>query len=188
MTEPITGADMVPGRECGSCTVCCKMLKIDAPELKKLAGVLCQHCTGVGCGIYDKRPAVCGGYFCGWRGMAYLTEHWRPDRCGVLISYLGKDDGIPAEFEQFGLKFDIHDPRVLTWDPLIKFIGAEVERGRAVFLGVPAQIGYERRKVFLNYAMAAAVKSRQRDRMIEGLEAAFRLGLQDAAKEKTKFD
>jgi hypothetical protein len=186
--EPITSDDLVAGRECGSCTVCCRMLKISAPELKKLAGMLCQHCTGAGCGIYEKRPAVCGGYYCGWRGMAYLTEHWRPDRCGVLISFLGKDDGIPPEFEQVGLKFDVDEPRVLAWDPLIKFIGAEIERGRAVFLGVPAQIGYERRKVFLNYAMAGAVKSRQRDQMIASLEAAFRVGLQDATREKTIFD
>ena len=181
--------DLAPGRECGRCTVCCKTLKIDVPELKKLADVPCAHCAnGAGCKIYDRRPPVCGGYYCGWRGMAHLSEHWRPDRCGILISFVGKGEGIPAEFPQIGLKFDVVDsPRVLTWDPLIKFIASEIERGRPVFLGVPAPVGYERRKVFLNYAMANAVASHQRDLVIEGLASAFRLGLQDGTMEKTIF-
>ena len=181
--------DLVPGRECGRCTVCCKTLKIDVPELKKLADVLCDHCTeGAGCKIYEHRPAVCSGYHCGWRGMAFLSEHWRPDRCGILISLVGEGQGIPAEFPQIGLKFDVVDsPRVLAWDPLIKFIGSEIQRNRPVFLGVPAPIGYERRKVFLNYAMAQAVASRQKALMLEGLTTAYRLGLQDGLKEKTIF-
>ena len=76
---------------------------------------------------------------------------------------------------------------MLAWDPLIKFIGSEIAQGRAVFLGVPAPIGYERRKVFLNYAMAHAVKSRDRQLMIECLEAAYRVGVQEAFTEKTVF-
>jgi len=190
MSDTIKADDgLVPGRECGSCTVCCKTLKIDVPELKKLADVLCDHCAqGIGCKIYERRPPVCNGYHCGWRGMAFLSEHWRPDRCGILISLVGKGEGIPAEFPQIGLKFDVIDsPRVLHWDPLIKFIGSEIQRGRPVFLGVPAPIGYERRKVFLNYAMAEAVASRQKSLMIEGLTTAYRLGLQDGMLEKTVF-
>ena len=184
------GEDLVPGRECGRCTVCCKTLKIDAPELKKFADVLCNHCTeGAGCKIYEHRPSVCEGYYCGWRGMAHLSEHWRPDRCGILISLVGKGEDIPAEFPQVGLKFDVVDsPRVLVWDPLIKFIGSEIQRRRPVFLGVPAPIGYERRKVFLNYAMAPAVASRQKSLMIEGLTNAYRLGLHDGLMEKTAFN
>jgi hypothetical protein len=192
MDDTSSRSDLVPGRECGTCTICCKTLKIDVPELKKLAGVSCQHCTeGHGCRIYETRPPVCKQWYCGWRLIPELTDHWRPDRCGVLICLVGEGEGIPKEFPQLGLRFDIVDiadaPRVLAWDPLIKFIGWEIGRGCPVFLGIPAPIGYERRKVFLNYAMAQAVQSRQRHLMIECLESALRLGLQDGLREKTVF-
>jgi hypothetical protein len=182
---------LVAGRECGGCTVCCKTLKINVPELKKLAAVLCEHCTaGVGCRIYEARPSVCKGWYCGWRRMRYLNDDWRPDRCGVLIDIVGGEgEGIPPDFPQVALKFDVVDsPRVLTWDPLIRFIASEIERGRPVFLGVPAAVGYERRKIFLNHLMAHAVASRDRMLMIDGLVSAFQMGARDAMMEKTIFD
>ena len=192
MGENQTAKDyLVAGRECGSCTVCCKVLKIDVPELKKLAGVLCEHCTeNVGCKIYETRPAVCAGWHCGWRGMRYLGDDWRPDRCGVLIVIVGGEGGeIPAGFPQVALKFDIVDsPRVLAWDPLIGFIASEIQRGRPVFLGIPAPVGYERRKVFLNDLMADAVASRDRMLMTNRLVAAYQMGVRDEMKEKTIFD
>ena len=117
-----------------------------------------------------------------------LSEHWRPDRCGILVCFVGEGEGIPPEFPQLGLKFDIVDsPRVLAWDPLIKFIGSEIANHRPVFLGTPAPIGYERRKIFLNYAMADAVRLRHRPLMLERLEAAYQLGMRDACIEKTVF-
>ena len=180
-------SDLVPGRACGSCTVCCKTLKIDAPELKKLAGVLCAHCTeGGGCRIYDHRPPACAKWYCGWRKIPELPDHWRPDRCGILVCF--GNEGIPPEFPQLALEFNIVDsPRVLAWDPLIKFIGSEIANRRPVFLGTPAPVGYERRKLFLNYAMADAVRLRRRALMLECLEAAYRLGMQEATLEKTIF-
>jgi hypothetical protein len=189
MSATSSDRDLVSGRECGPCTVCCRTLKIDAPELKKLADVLCTHCTpGGGCRIYENRPSVCARWYCGFRKLPHLTDHWRPDRCGVLICLVGEGEGIPPEFPQLGLKFDIVDsPRVLAWDPLIKLIGSEIAQGRPVFLGVPAPIGYERRKVFLNYAMAQAVRSRERQLMLECLEAAYRIGMQEGLAEKTTF-
>ena len=51
--------ELVRQRECGACTACCKTLKIEAPELKKLADVLCPHCANGGCAIYQSRPRVC---------------------------------------------------------------------------------------------------------------------------------
>lgn len=181
--------DVVPGRECGACTVCCKTLKIDAPELKKLADVLCPHCTlNAGCKIYETRPQVCQNWYCGWRRMRHLSDEWRPDRCGVLICIVGAKEGIPPEFPQFGLKFDvINSPDVLNWDPLLKYIAFEISRGTPAFLGTPAPIGFERRKVFLNYLMAHAVASRQRLLMLDALQRAYAAGLADALQEKTSF-
>ena len=119
---------VVSGRECGGCTACCKTLRI--AELKKFAGVLCQHCTeGAGCQIYDDRPSVCRGYNCGWKRLQFLGDEWRPDRCGILIGLVEKGEGIPAGFPPAGLKFDIMDsPRVLNWYPLVGLISREIER------------------------------------------------------------
>jgi hypothetical protein len=188
MTTTSLDSDLVPGRACGTCTVCCKTLKIDAPELKKLADVLCGHCTASGCKIYEARPAVCAAWYCAWRKIPQLTDHWRPDRCGVLVCFVGAGEGIPAEFPQLGLKFDIvESPRVLVWDPLIKFIASEVARGRPVFLGVPTPVGYERRKIFLNYAMAPLVRTGERQPMVQCLEAAYRAAMRESLREKTVF-
>lgn len=79
-------AELVPNRECGSCTICCKVPIIDVPELKKPPGVYCPNCVaGSGCQIYDTRPAVCRVHFCGWRHFALLDESWRPDISNVFI-------------------------------------------------------------------------------------------------------
>ena len=33
---------LVPGRECGECTLCCQVQNIDKPQVQKASGVLCQ--------------------------------------------------------------------------------------------------------------------------------------------------
>jgi hypothetical protein len=77
---------LVPGRECGDCTACCKLIKIDWPELRKPAGVLCHHNTGSGCGIHASRPDGCRRWFCLWRRLDAMPEHARPDRARVMFS------------------------------------------------------------------------------------------------------
>jgi hypothetical protein len=79
-------AELVPGRVCGSCTACCKVPKIDAPSLQKPAGVMCQHCTGSNCGIYESRPTPCRTFFCLWRRVGGMPDELRPDRIGVMFS------------------------------------------------------------------------------------------------------
>ena len=174
-------------RECGGCTVCCRIPKIT--ELKKPAGLLCQHCNeNVGCGIYETRPSVCREFHCGWKELLYLGDEWRPDKSGILICLVGEGEDIPAAFPQLGLKFDVESPRVLNWFPLIALIAKEIQRGMPVFLGTPSPVGYDRRKVLLNPLMANAVASRDRTLMAQALKRAFEIGLSDALKEKTTFD
>jgi hypothetical protein len=84
---------------CGTCTVCCKALRID--EFTKPAGVLCQHCTGSGCGIYETRYEVCRGYMCGYRMLPRLGDAWRPDRSGILIDIM-EADKLPEEHRAAG--------------------------------------------------------------------------------------
>jgi hypothetical protein len=75
----------IVGRACGDCVACCKFPEIDRPELKKQAGVLCQHCSGVQCKIYDARPSVCEKYFCVWRRVSALPDHLRPDKINIMF-------------------------------------------------------------------------------------------------------
>lgn len=79
-------AGLVPGRVCGACTACCKITRIDLPELRKPAGRLCHHCTGSACGIYERRPEPCKTFFCLWRCVAGMPDDARPDRIGVMFS------------------------------------------------------------------------------------------------------
>jgi hypothetical protein len=90
---------LVPDRQCGECVACCRILKIDTPELQKPAGVLCPHSTGKGCGIYDTRPGQCRTWFCLWRRIEAMPDALRPDRCGVVFS-LGQRLPATEPFEQ----------------------------------------------------------------------------------------
>lgn len=78
--------DLVPGRECGECTACCKISAINAPTLRKPAGILCPNCTGAGCGVYETRPEPCRTFFCLWRRVATMPDELRPDRIGVMFT------------------------------------------------------------------------------------------------------
>jgi hypothetical protein len=75
----------VPGRECGACVACCKLLTIDDPQLQKPAMVLCPNCTGTDCGIYERRPAACRAWYCAWRRIDSMPAETRPDILGVMF-------------------------------------------------------------------------------------------------------
>jgi hypothetical protein len=77
---------LVPDRTCGDCVACCRILEIDTAELKKSADVLCTHCTGKSCGIYETRPPVCQSWYCLWRRIDAMPEAARPDLCNVVSS------------------------------------------------------------------------------------------------------
>jgi len=75
---------LVPGRACGSCTMCCWMLRID--ELAKPEHSHCQHCEeGAGCTIYNARPEPCREFYCGYRALPFAGPHWFPPDCGMMI-------------------------------------------------------------------------------------------------------
>ena len=79
------GLALVPGRDCGGCTVCCVALRVDDPGLQKPAGTPCRHLGAQGCGIYQTRYAICRSWMCGWRLQPELDAGWRPDLSGVLL-------------------------------------------------------------------------------------------------------
>ena len=81
----ITGTPAtVNGRRCGSCTLCCKLLKI--PETDSDKGSWCRHCeTGKGCGIYDERPQRCRDFMCGYLIWDAVPDHWLPAKSRIVV-------------------------------------------------------------------------------------------------------
>ena len=81
--EPVDPG-LAPGRECGSCTLCCKVFRI--PEVDKQAGQWCRHVLqGRGCGIRETRPDVCRNFFCYWMQNGTLGPDWKPDRSKFVL-------------------------------------------------------------------------------------------------------
>ena len=96
------GMTLIPGRDCGGCTVCCTWPTINKPEIQKVSGSACRHCTGGGCAIYDTRFPVCRSYYCAWRTVDIFDDGWRPDRSGVM-PYV-ETEGISEDFDLSGYK------------------------------------------------------------------------------------
>lgn len=73
-------------RECGSCTMCCKLIEVT--ELEKPQNVWCKQCKpGKGCGSYDTRPSDCRTFYCGWMADLSFGDEWRPDRAKFIMTY-----------------------------------------------------------------------------------------------------
>lgn len=91
-----------PGRDCGPCTLCCKVF--DVPAVESVAGQWCRHCLpGRGCGIHLTRPDHCRAFHCLWMTEAWIGPEWKPDRSKM----------------------------VLTLDPATRFLFVQVDPGQA---------------------------------------------------------
>ncbi|MFO1158051.1 MAG: hypothetical protein U1E60_04360 [Reyranellaceae bacterium] len=86
MAVEVDTPKIVPGRACGTCTLCCKVLVIH--ELSKPSGTWCPKCkVGKGCSIYGEHPSECRTFFCGYLIGPQLAEHWRPTRAKMVLSF-----------------------------------------------------------------------------------------------------
>ncbi len=83
--SPQSPADrIVPGKGCGTCTMCCKVFRI--PEVEKNAGQWCRHVLqGKGCAIHETRPQTCRDFFCHWLVSPVLGPEWRPDTAKFVL-------------------------------------------------------------------------------------------------------
>jgi hypothetical protein len=76
---------LVPGRICGSCMLCCKVMRVD--ELNKPSGTMCSYAApGTGCSIREHRPRSCRTFFCGWRLDPNIDSLWKPEICGFVLT------------------------------------------------------------------------------------------------------
>jgi uncharacterized protein len=70
--------------ECGTCTLCCKLLGVES--IHKSPGQWCEHCIKTsGCSIYDSRPQECRVFECYWKLVDGPPE-LRPDKVHMVIS------------------------------------------------------------------------------------------------------
>jgi hypothetical protein len=106
--DPIAraAARVVPGRACGTCTLCCKVIAVT--DFDKPPGTWCAHCVrGNGCGIYETRPADCRIFFCHWMTEKSLGPEWKPEK-SKLVAVPGEgghmtvfvDPGTPGAWRQ----------------------------------------------------------------------------------------
>ncbi len=101
------GIRVVPGRACGTCSLCCKVVGVE--ELAKPIGAWCLHCVrGKGCAIYDARPPSCRRFHCQWLLADGLGPEWKPERAkfALLKSENGRhltafvDPGFPSAWRR----------------------------------------------------------------------------------------
>jgi hypothetical protein len=80
-------------RECGSCSLCCKVL--DVPAVYKPAGQWCRHFSaGQGCGIHQLRPKSCRDFACLWLKGYGLDEAWKPTTSKFVMAEAYDGDAI----------------------------------------------------------------------------------------------
>jgi hypothetical protein len=100
---------LVPGRACGDCSLCCKLIRVDAAA--KAAGTWCTHCApGRGCKIYDARPAECRDFYCAWMASPALGEEWRPSRCKLVLR-------VESDGRMIAVHVDPSDPAAWRREP-----------------------------------------------------------------------
>ena len=158
--------EVLAGRECGSCNVCCVALTIDDPAMQKVQGYRCRNATlDNQCAIYAKRPHTCRSFECGWRLLKWVKPGLRPDQSGVLIRFQMVEDGM-------GVIVTLLNAAALKAEGLAESVAAAVGAGLPVFLHVPGPPGYTSAQARIDGALAMAVATRDK----EGVLAILRHG------------
>jgi hypothetical protein len=85
-------------RECGSCSLCCKVL--DVPAVYKPAGQWCKHfAAGTGCEIHQLRPKACRTFECMWLSDDWLGEEWKPSTSKFVLTKEYEVDAIAVHVD-----------------------------------------------------------------------------------------
>ncbi|HMI97023.1 MAG TPA: hypothetical protein VK479_10970 [Micropepsaceae bacterium] len=152
--------DLVAGRECGECSVCCTVLNVDTPEFQKLPGKPCAHLCAQGCAIHETRFPVCRAYHCGWRYLAGLSEDWRPDKSGVLVDF--QADDLPPHYpKRPGIRLTVFGPPEAALKPIfLDYVARLVASDVPVILAVPGPPAFFPAGALLNDALKEAVARR----------------------------
>lgn len=131
-------------RKCGPCRECCIGLAIDDIDLKKEAGVECEHLSVQhGCSIYEERPKTCRGFSCGWLIVPFLPHSTRPDKCGFIVN-INKDSA-----SNFTLIPNKNYIQSLTSTDALEVIATCIQYDFKISISVPGKLGHQRAKTLL---------------------------------------
>lgn len=167
---------LVPGRECGSCNVCCVSLTIDDPVMFKPQGYRCRNARpDNSCAIYTDRPGTCRTFFCGWRQLRWVKDGLRPDTSGVLVRR--HTEVAPDGTRRDGVIFTLLDRRALKAEGLAETVAAAILADIPVFLGIPGPPGHTSAQARLNDVLHHAVISKDKPAVLELLRQARAKGL-----------
>ena len=82
--SPVNDPGPAPGRSCGTCGLCCKLLGVS--EIDKPNDRWCvHHRPGSGCSIHGSHPQSCRTFYCGWMRMADWGDEWRPTKAHLVL-------------------------------------------------------------------------------------------------------
>ncbi len=158
--------DLVAGRACGECNVCCTALTIDDPELQKVQGYHCRHSQrDNSCGIYATRPHTCRVFFCGWRRLKWIRESLRPDKSGVLVRLHGEVSAKTGA-RRMGVMFTLLNNASLKAEGLAESVAAAVAADVPVYLHIPGPPGYTAAQVRVNEVLQDAVHARDKEALL----------------------
>jgi Fe-S-cluster containining protein len=117
---------LIAGRDCGPCNVCCVALTIDDPELQKPHGYRCRNTQrDHSCAIYEKRPQTCRTFQCSWRQLKWIRETMRPDMSGVLVR-MHREISRQTGEERMGVIFMLLTKKALKAEGLAESVAAAI--------------------------------------------------------------
>lgn len=168
--------DLVEGRSCGECNVCCVSLTINDVAMQKPQGYRCKNAQrDNSCAIYTDRPQTCRSFFCGWRKLKWVRPSLRPDSSGVLIRlHFDKPDASGAR--QLGVIVTLLTSAAVKAEGLAETIAAAIAAKVPVFISVPGPPGYTASVAKINDALHDAVLTRDKPAVLEILRIARNQG------------
>jgi hypothetical protein len=168
--------ELVAGRSCGSCNVCCVALTIDEPALQKLQGYRCRNANpDNSCAIYETRPQTCRTFHCGWRRLKWVRETLRPDRSGVLVR-LHNEVSKATGATRLGVAFTLLTNAALKAEGLAESVAAAVAADIPVYLHLPGPPGYTSSQARINEALIDAVHAKDKPAILQILRQARAMG------------
>lgn len=167
--------EVIAGRDCGSCNVCCVALTVDEPELQKVQGYRCKHAQpDNSCAIYSARPKTCRDFYCGWRLLKWVKDTLRPDRSGVLIRlHVAKPEHAAG---RLGISVSLLNRAALRAEGLAETVAAAVAAGVPVYVHIPGPPGHTSGHARIDEVLAGPVAARDKQRVLDVLREAHKQG------------
>jgi Fe-S-cluster containining protein len=165
-------SQLIAGRDCGSCNVCCVALTIDDPELQKPQGYRCRNTQrDHSCAIYERRPQTCRSFNCSWRQLKWIRDTMRPDISGVLVR-MHREISRQTGEERMGVIFMLLTKKALMAEGLAESVAAAVAADVPVYLQVPGPPGYTSSQAPMNDVLRHAVMTNDKPAVLEVLRRA----------------